>query len=97
MAGGMAQGPAGAGASIVIVDQNEDTAIRRAQSICSRQKKAIPVRAAMTRKSDIEAALRATLDNFGRLDILLNAAGINSATPFFDISEEEWERSSTWT
>lgn len=92
LAGEIAQGLAGAGASVVIVDQNEENAIRRAQSICSQQKKAIPVRADVTRKSDIEAALRATLDNFGRVDILLNGAGINSATPFFEIAEEEWDR-----
>jgi NAD(P)-dependent dehydrogenase (short-subunit alcohol dehydrogenase family) len=28
----------------------------------------------------------------GRIDILVNAAGINSATPFFEITEEEWDR-----
>ena len=26
------------------------------------------------------------------MDILLNAAGVNSATPFFEISEDEWHR-----
>jgi NAD(P)-dependent dehydrogenase (short-subunit alcohol dehydrogenase family) len=26
------------------------------------------------------------------VDVLINAAGVNSATPFFDISEEEWHR-----
>jgi NAD(P)-dependent dehydrogenase (short-subunit alcohol dehydrogenase family) len=32
------------------------------------------------------------LERFGRVDILMNAAGVNSATPFFEISEEEWHR-----
>ena len=30
--------------------------------------------------------------HFGRVDILINAPGVNSATPFLDISEEEWQR-----
>lgn len=32
------------------------------------------------------------LARFGRVDILLNAAGVNSTTPFFEITEEEWRR-----
>jgi len=32
------------------------------------------------------------LAEFGRVDILVNAAGVNSATPFFEIGEEEWHR-----
>ncbi len=92
LAGTMAQGLAEAGCSVAIVDLNEENATRRAQSICAAQKKAIPIRADVTRKSDLEAALQTTLQNFGRVDILLNGAGINSATPFFEIGEEEWQR-----
>jgi len=36
--------------------------------------------------------LDTVLDKFGQVDILINGAGINSATPFFDITEEEWHR-----
>lgn len=92
LAGTMAQGLAEAGCSVAIVDLNEENATRRAHSICAAQKKAIPIRADVTRKSDLEAALQTTLQNFGRVDILLNGAGINSATPFFEIGEEEWQR-----
>jgi len=92
LAGEMAQGFAGAGANVVVVDLNEEAAKTRALAICAKQRKAIPVKADVTKKADLENALRATLDNFGQVDILLNAAGINSATPFFDIEEKEWER-----
>jgi NAD(P)-dependent dehydrogenase (short-subunit alcohol dehydrogenase family) len=37
-----------------------------------------------------KAALEATLKAFGRLDCVLNGAGINAPTPFFEISVEEW-------
>jgi len=36
--------------------------------------------------------LSATLTRFGRVDILINAAGVNSPTPFFEITEAEWYR-----
>lgn len=37
-----------------------------------------------------EVALDATQKAFGRLDCVLNGAGINAPTPFFEISVEEW-------
>ena len=92
LAGEIASGFAGAGAEVAIVDLNLESATERALSICKRQRKAIPIQADVTRKADLEAALATTLENFGRVDVLLNGAGINSATPFFEISEEEWDR-----
>jgi len=32
------------------------------------------------------------LERFGHVDTLVNAAGVNSATPFFEITEQEWQR-----
>ena len=93
LAGEMARGLADAGADIVVVDLNRDAAEARAEEIrSSTGRRAIAVAADATKKADLEAALRATLDSFSRVDVLLNAAGINSATPFFEISEEEWQR-----
>lgn len=92
LAGEIAQGFAGAGADVAIVDLNRQAAIERALAICKHQKKAIPIQADVTRKEHLEAALNTTLENFGRVDILLNGAGINSATPFFEITEMEWDR-----
>ncbi|HUK15303.1 MAG TPA: SDR family oxidoreductase [Bryobacteraceae bacterium] len=92
LAGEIAQGFAGAGAEVAIVDLNFESATQRALAICKQQKKAIPIQADVTRKADLEAALAITLENFGRVDILLNGAGINSATPFFEITEAEWDR-----
>jgi NAD(P)-dependent dehydrogenase (short-subunit alcohol dehydrogenase family) len=64
----------------------------RARQICAAGKRALPVMTDATSKSDLERALEAVLAEFGRVDILLNAAGINSGTPFFEITEEEWRR-----
>jgi NAD(P)-dependent dehydrogenase (short-subunit alcohol dehydrogenase family) len=46
----------------------------------------------VTHKTDLQGLLDATLSNFGHVDIVLNAAGINSGTPFFEIEEKEWDR-----
>ncbi|HUC84663.1 MAG TPA: SDR family oxidoreductase, partial [Candidatus Acidoferrales bacterium] len=45
-----------------------------------------------TSKAGLENLLAGVLQAFGRLDILVNGAGINSPTPFFDIAEQELDR-----
>lgn len=92
LAGEMAVGLAGAGADVVIADLNEDNANRHAREICDQGRKALVCQADVTRKADIQRILEAALANFGSVDIVLNAAGINSSTPFFQIEETEWER-----
>ncbi len=92
LAGAMAEGLAGAGADVAIVDYNKDSAEARAASIRQLGRKALGIQADATLKPALEAACRQVLDELGRVDILINAAGINSATPFFEIQESEWQR-----
>jgi NAD(P)-dependent dehydrogenase (short-subunit alcohol dehydrogenase family) len=92
LAGEMAMGLARAGADIAIVDVSEQGAETRAAAIRDLGRRAIGVKADATKKADLQAALDAVLSKLGRVDILLNAAGVNSGTPFFEISEEEWHR-----
>jgi NAD(P)-dependent dehydrogenase (short-subunit alcohol dehydrogenase family) len=92
LAGEMAQGFAEAGAHVAVVDVSEQNALLRARQICKTGQRALPVVADATSKADLERAMEQILAEFGRVDILLNAAGINSGTPFFDITEAEWRR-----
>jgi NAD(P)-dependent dehydrogenase (short-subunit alcohol dehydrogenase family) len=92
LAGEIARGFAGAGANVVIADLNEEHANEHVQAIRDQGRKAIACQADVSRKVDIQRVLEATLANFGSVDILLNAAGINSGTPFFEIQEAEWTR-----
>jgi NAD(P)-dependent dehydrogenase (short-subunit alcohol dehydrogenase family) len=43
-------------------------------------------------KSDLEKAADQIVEEFGSVDILINAPGINSATPFLEITEEEYQK-----
>jgi len=92
LAGEMARGLAAAGAAIVIVDVIAEKARERVKSLCDADHQAVACAADATNKAELESALKLALSNFGRVDILLNAAGINSGTPFFEIGEAEWER-----
>jgi NAD(P)-dependent dehydrogenase (short-subunit alcohol dehydrogenase family) len=92
LAGEMARGLAGAGADIVVVDLNQENAEKEAEDIRFLGRRALAVRADATSRPDLERVLELALAEFGEVDILLNAAGINSGTPFFEITEEEWHR-----
>jgi NAD(P)-dependent dehydrogenase (short-subunit alcohol dehydrogenase family) len=43
-------------------------------------------RAAVTRMAD------GVIDGFGRIDVLVNNAGVSSMSPFLELSEHEWDR-----
>jgi 3-oxoacyl-[acyl-carrier protein] reductase len=53
-----------------------------------------PVKIALdvTDRKRVEAIIAATVENCGRLDVVVNAAGILNIKPFLEISEQEWER-----
>ena len=53
---------------------------------------AIAIEADVSQKASVDAMVKQVLDHFGGIDILVNNAGICPATPFFDISEELWDR-----
>lgn len=90
LAGEIQLGLAKAGADVAILDIRG--AEERAQEVRQVGRRALPLTVDATRKADLEAALAQVVEQWGGVDILLNAAGINSGTPFFDISEEEWTR-----
>jgi NAD(P)-dependent dehydrogenase (short-subunit alcohol dehydrogenase family) len=92
LAGAMSTAMAEAGASVAVLDLNGENAEARAASIRELGRRAVGVRCDATRKAELSAALQTVLKEFGGVDILLNAAGINSGTPFFEITEEEWQR-----
>jgi NAD(P)-dependent dehydrogenase (short-subunit alcohol dehydrogenase family) len=92
LCGAMAEGLAGAGAEVVLVGRNPDKANARLAKIVSAGGKAWFHSAEATNKAETQGLLDAVLKRSGRVDIVINGAGINSATPFFDITEEEFDR-----
>jgi NAD(P)-dependent dehydrogenase (short-subunit alcohol dehydrogenase family) len=92
LAGEMSLGLAGASANVVIADLNEASAQSHANAIAGLGRKSLACQADVTRKADLRRVLEETVRAFGGVDIVVNAAGINSSTPFFDIEEKEWEK-----
>ena len=92
LAGAMADGLAQAGARVAVAGRTQEHADARAAAIVAHGGEAIGIQCDATSKADLERSLATVLARFGQVDILLNAAGVNSTTPFFEITEEEWQR-----
>jgi len=83
---------AAAGAKVAPVGRTPGKAEAFAQKLEADGYEALGLTADATRKDSLQDACRQAAERWGGVDILTNAPGVNSATPFFDISEEEWDR-----
>lgn len=88
----LAKGLAGEGAAVVVnYSRSEAEARAVAEEICAAGGRAVPVQAGVEDLAGQERLVSAALDNFGRLDILINNAGIEFRQPFLDCTEENWD------
>jgi NAD(P)-dependent dehydrogenase (short-subunit alcohol dehydrogenase family) len=81
-----------AGASVVAADVRRDCAERAAQAVEATGAKALPLALDVTDEGDARRGVRATLDAFGRLDVLVNNAGIDVTLPVADLEVADWDR-----
>jgi NAD(P)-dependent dehydrogenase (short-subunit alcohol dehydrogenase family) len=76
------------GARVVIADLNDARGIALAEELGGHY-----VRTDVTRESEVEAAVAAAMDSFGRLDIMVNSAGLLGAIgSILEIRSEDWQR-----
>ena len=76
-------------AKVVIADIREGAAKKVARSLKTR---ALAIGCDMRVDADLRTLVAATLKTFGRIDGLVNNAGVNFAKPFFDTTDEDWEQ-----
>jgi 3-oxoacyl-[acyl-carrier protein] reductase len=89
---GIAMRIAEAGADIIIGDIDRDSAEQTAQELSADCERAVAVQVDVTKKKSIDAAVKQVLEEFKKIDILINNAGIMFRTRIMDISPEEWEK-----
>ena len=87
----MAKGLANAGAKIAVLDLRLEIAKSVSDEINNSGGKAFPLAIDVANKKQHIDSLQAILANFGKIDILINGAGTNCPTPFFDLSLDEWQ------
>jgi len=80
------------GAKLAVADIDGEAAQATVGRISSQGADAISVIADVTQKKSVEAMVKATLDRWGRIDILVNVAGGADRKRVIDMSAEDWDR-----
>ena len=88
---GLARGLADAGANIAVVGRNETKSKAAVNDLAARGVKAASVVADVTDKEAVARMVESVTAEFGRIDILINNAGINVRKPPHALAIEEWE------
>lgn len=92
LGGAIAEGLAQAGAAVVLAGRDPQKGAERLYSIRSRGVAAEFITCEATNRESIRGLLAATCERFGKVDILVNCAGVNSAIPYEEIKDEDWQR-----
>ncbi len=77
------------GATVVVTDVNEATAKETADGIGGG---AVGIRTDVTSRESVNAMVEQVKSQFGRIDVLVNNAGWDKASPFVDSDPADWDR-----
>jgi 3-oxoacyl-[acyl-carrier protein] reductase len=82
---------ANAGSKIVIADMDEDKGLSFVQKLKELGKDAYYVNVNVLKEDSVKQMVKRALDQYGRIDILVNSAGVTQGKPMEDISIEDWD------
>lgn len=71
---------------------HSDTSDTIAREIQGQGGKVLVVQADVSQVASVQNLVAQTVQTFGRLDIMVNNAGIEEPTPFTDVTEQSWDR-----
>ena len=92
LGGALGRGIAGAGAKIVVADMFEEGCQKRVAEFASEGIEAKYVVVDVTKRESIQHLLDEAASWTGRVQILVNCAGVNAGTTFLDATDEDWDR-----
>ena len=79
------------GAPVALWDVDDARGQALAQRLQGQGHAALYVHCDVSRAAEVQAALTATLAAYGRVDVLVNNAGIFKAAEFLDVTEADWD------
>ncbi|NYI75837.1 SDR family NAD(P)-dependent oxidoreductase [Nocardioides panzhihuensis] len=77
-----------AGAEVLLVGRNQERLAATASSVATDPDRIDSLGVDLTEEAAPDAVVRRALDRFGRLDILVNAAGVFTPTPFLETTDQ---------
>ena len=79
------------GADVIVADVNLEKAEETAREVQSLGRQSMAVKLDVTRLQDVEATVETALQRFGKIDILINNAGIARDKLILRMTEEDWD------
>lgn len=88
----IALGLADAGADVISSARRAEMVEATAKEIEARGRRSLRVCSDVLDRQSLQDLLEAALTKFGKVDILVNAAGRTRRTPFLEVTEREWHK-----
>ena len=84
------------GAEVVVSSRNLENLERVANEVKARGRHSLAIKADITKKTDIDHLVQKVMEEFGRIDILVNNGGVGSKVPdklvpIIEVDEDEWD------
>jgi NAD(P)-dependent dehydrogenase (short-subunit alcohol dehydrogenase family) len=92
LGGALAEGLAKAGARVIVAGRNEKRGQERVAAIRAVGGEAVFISADAVSRPSLEGLLNAASEKFQGVDVLVNCAGVNSAVPYEEITDDDWRR-----
>ncbi|MBM7661350.1 NAD(P)-dependent dehydrogenase (short-subunit alcohol dehydrogenase family) [Bacillus mesophilus] len=88
----IAIGLAEAGADVAILSRTEEDLKEVADHIHNMGRRALVLKTDVTSREDVQRAVNNVVEQFSKIDILINNAGMNIRSKASDVTDEEWQK-----
>lgn len=92
LGGALADGLARAGATVAVAGRDAGRGDERVKAIEAEGGRAFYAPVDVTRRESLDELLASVVQSHGRVDMLINGAGVNNASAYFEAKDEDWDR-----
>lgn len=89
---GIASALADEGYNVVVADIDEENGRKVAEELSGRGVQSLSVKCDVSSAADVERLFSQTAETFGKVDVLVNNAGIYPFVPFEKMEESDWDK-----
>jgi NAD(P)-dependent dehydrogenase (short-subunit alcohol dehydrogenase family) len=80
------------GANVVVSDTNQEDCQTVVDELEELGRKGLALKCDVSSSDEVDSMIKRTVAEFGRVDILINNAGILAFKPFLELTDEDWDR-----
>jgi len=80
------------GAKVVVADISKEDCEKVVKEIEKNRGEAMAIKCDVSKKAEVDKMVQDTVKKWGKVDVLVNNAGICQFKPFLDLTEEDWQK-----